>query len=118
MKRIPDIKNSYYILSFDSSLEETMKAITANRKGAIIIVDDRMHLVGVVSDGDIRRAMLKGAIMQTPIKQLINYDVRFIKDTDKKTIADPADILAANTHINLFPVVDAKNVVVDVVARP
>ncbi len=111
------LENSNYIISYDASFEEAMQAITANRRGAIIVVDTAMHLVGVVSDGDIRRAMLKGAIMQTPIRQAINYNIVFVLDTDAKTLKNKQKLLDEHEHINLFPIVDKKNIVVDVIIR-
>lgn len=117
MKRNTKFENSDYSISYEANFEEVMRAVTANRHGAILIVDNDKHVVGVVSDGDIRRAILRGAIMKTPIKQAINYNVIVVASDDKKTLANPQSIFSKHPHINIFPVVDKKNRLIDVLVR-
>ena len=51
------LKNSNFVVEEDLTLEEAMRVITVNKKGSAIVLDKQNHVVGVVSDGDIRRAM-------------------------------------------------------------
>lgn len=117
MKSNTKLEQSNYVVFYDSSFEEAMKAITANRHGAILVVDANWHLVGVVSDGDIRRAMLSGAIMRTPIRQAINYNVVSVFADDKAMLKNPEDIFSKYPHINIIPIIDKNNIVVDIIAR-
>ena len=118
MKFNTKLEQSNCVVSYDASFEEAMKAMTANRHGAILVVNNNWHVAGVVSDGDIRRAMLKGAIMRSPIRQAINHNVVSVFADDKKTLANPEAIFSRYPHINVIPVIDRKNKLVDVLARP
>ena len=48
------------LISESCSIKDAMEAITLNKKQAVIVVDSQMDLKGVVTDGDIRRGILKG----------------------------------------------------------
>jgi len=54
------------------SLKETMKVINENGLGIAFIVDEEKCLEGIVTDGDIRRALLRGVSLETPISQVMN----------------------------------------------
>ncbi|HEU4671365.1 MAG TPA: sugar phosphate nucleotidyltransferase, partial [Candidatus Limnocylindrales bacterium] len=48
-------------------LRDAMTAIDRSRTGISLAVDDRHRLVGVLTDGDIRRALLGGASLDGPL---------------------------------------------------
>lgn len=47
------------IISQDATLAEAVVAISEGRLGNVLIVDENKKLVGVLSDGDLRRALMK-----------------------------------------------------------
>lgn len=65
----------------NSSIEEVMKRINANTKGTALIVDDTLKLVGVITDGDIRRLLLDGYGLNTKAKDVINKQFAYAKDS-------------------------------------
>lgn len=111
-------KDSYlkFLLGKDATLADALAAITDNKKGAVLIVDRDKTLVGVVSDGDIRRALVKGATTFTPIKKVTNLNVKSVQKKGSK--ADDSRVIFDNNRgVNLIPVLDAANRVCDVIAR-
>ena len=95
-----------------------MEVITENHIGSAVVVDDSLHVVGVVTDGMIRRALLKGAVMQTtPVSQALNYNAITISSRDIETLKNPEKFFLEHWEVNVVPVVDEKNVLVDVVIR-
>ena len=60
------------ICSENLSIREIMTCIDDNAKGIAFIVDEEKRLVGIVTDGDIRRALLDGAGMKEPIRDYMN----------------------------------------------
>src|SRR5659263_569854 len=77
MKRPPLGK----LLSHETnSIKETMKIIDKNAMGVAFIVDEAHKLVGVATDGDIRRAIIKGKNVETPIKDVMNQKPVTIKE--------------------------------------
>ncbi len=110
------LKNSNFVVDEDLALEEAMRVITVNKKGAAIVLDKQNHVVGVVSDGDIRRAMIKGATMLTPIYKVMNSDVKTITLENKEILSNSQKFFDENRHIHLLPVVDKDNKLIDLLA--
>ena len=54
-----------------NSICDTIACIDRNRKGIALVTDDSGKLLGTVTDGDIRRAMLARIGLETPISELI-----------------------------------------------
>lgn len=53
-----------------SSVREAIAHIDRNGKGIALVVDERRRLLGTVTDGDIRRAMLAGFDLADPVQAL------------------------------------------------
>lgn len=74
------------IVRADTSLKEALIVMTQKKLGGTVVVDDAGQLVGVFTDGDLRRALNQEMnIQSTPIHQVMNKH--------PKTIS--ADLLAA-----------------------
>lgn len=54
-----------------SSIRQTISCIDCNGKGIALVVDNEQHLIGIVTDGDIRRAILTGVNLDFPVKSLL-----------------------------------------------
>ncbi|KKP37824.1 MAG: KpsF/GutQ family protein, arabinose-5-phosphate isomerase, partial [Candidatus Peregrinibacteria bacterium GW2011_GWF2_33_10] len=59
--KIEDImeQNQIPFVKLNSSISEVIHVISAYRKGAVIIKDRNNHLIGIITDGDLRRAIEK-----------------------------------------------------------
>lgn len=64
--------HSDIMLSPEASMREVMASIDKNAKQIALIVDDTGHLLGTVTDGDIRRAILSGMNLDTKAMQFMN----------------------------------------------
>lgn len=60
-----------FLMTPDSSIREVMACIDRNAKGIALIVDEERRLIGTVTDGDIRRAILGGLDLDLPAKRLL-----------------------------------------------
>ena len=54
------------------TIKNTMKKIDEGGIGIAFILDNNEKLVGIVTDGDIRRAILNGVKIEKPIKEIMN----------------------------------------------
>lgn len=63
-------KMESYLISLTTTIRQAMSCIDRNSKGIALIVDERQRLLGTVSDGDIRRAILKGVNLDLPVNAL------------------------------------------------
>jgi arabinose-5-phosphate isomerase len=81
--------------------------MTTGRLGVTVVVDDRQQVLGIVTDGDLRRMLEKG----TPIDSLTAADVmtsspRTIHPDELAVVA--LEVLTQN-HISQLVVADEKN---------
>lgn len=53
-----------------SDLREAIEQIDRNRRGVVVVVDAERRLTDVLTDGDVRRAILKGTALDTPVTAL------------------------------------------------
>ena len=59
------------IIKLNSTLFDAIVAIDNNAQGVVFVVDDNKKISGILTDGDIRRSMLKGKKLESPIKEII-----------------------------------------------
>jgi dTDP-glucose pyrophosphorylase/predicted transcriptional regulator len=88
---------------------ETIKQLDSVSGKTILIVDDNYRLLGTVTDGDIRRAILAGTSLDAPVKTIMNTAPRVAHVGD-----DPAKILnmMRAKGIRQIPLVDSHGRVV------
>ncbi len=67
-----DNKLKNLLANKDSSIKETMAIIDKNLLGMAFIVDENNKLFGLVTDGDIRGAILKGVDIEDKIEMIAN----------------------------------------------
>jgi len=60
-----------FLVMPDNSLRDVMACIDRNAKGIALVVDEECRLIGTLSDGDIRRAILAGTSLDTPANELL-----------------------------------------------
>jgi dTDP-glucose pyrophosphorylase len=59
-------------VSPDTSIRDTLKVIDDGSIQIALVVDMKNHLLGTVTDGDIRRGMLKGISLDKAVNQVMN----------------------------------------------
>ena len=85
------------------SIREAMNLINETSKGIVLVVDENGRLVGTVTDGDIRRGLLRGLSMDAPISQVIQrYPIVVSISTPKETMIE----LMRINDIRHLPIVD------------
>ena len=65
------------IVSPNSTIRETLVAIDRGVMGVALVTDEKLLLLGTVTDGDIRRALIKNASLDDCIESIMTRD--FIK---------------------------------------
>jgi len=101
-----------YIASPDDPIEDAWTKFESNRHRSVIVVDEG-KLVGTLSDGDIRKAILKHRLLSTPIKEVMNLNFICIIEAQR----GEAQELLRKHDIHLLPVVDENLVLLDIVVR-
>jgi len=106
MKKIDEI-----IINEGSTLRDAMKLIDKTGFGFALIIDAGGILKGVVTDGDIRRGILRGADLKDPVSAVMNKDpVSITQGTPKDALSG---IFKTKNVVGKIPVVDEKGRVID-----
>ena len=95
-------------------MAEALSRIDANKQGFLIVVDKDDTLLGVLTDGDIRRAIIKGYSTGDSI------DGFYMRDAKTVSIHDGFENvieLFKNQKIKFLPVVDDKNRLVNIITK-
>lgn len=93
----------------DASLLDALRAIDGGAAGLALVVDRHRHLLGVVTDGDVRRALLAGATLTDGVDPFIRRDPVAVPAT--VTRAHVVDLMRAR-RLDQIPIVDADNTVI------
>ncbi|WP_456277638.1 aminotransferase class I/II-fold pyridoxal phosphate-dependent enzyme [Bacillus sp. AK128] len=97
------------ICDYKSSLLEALLVINNNAKGIAFIVNEQKQLLGVVTDGDIRRLLLKGNNLETKLTDVIGTE--FIFASQQESYEEMMSKL--NSKIKVIPIVNENNQIVD-----
>ena len=85
-----------FLVKEESSIEDAIKVIDLNGKGITLVMRKNKQLLGLLTDGDIRRALLKGGKLSDNIKNIVNKKFFFIKKKDlfKENIGKKKDLFS------------------------
>lgn len=102
-----------YIIQNTATILEALKALdgTSHDWQTLFVVDEAERMVGTLTDGDIRRGLIEGASLSTPVSKIMHtnfkyvfngqYDAKLLKEFREK-------------HIYFIPVLDKERHVVKV----
>lgn len=93
------------------TITEALKKIDANALGVVFIVDSERKLVGSLSDGDIRRWLIKTGDLKATATQAMNKTPIYIFEQNEAN----ATKLMDDNYITAIPVVDSQLRVIKVV---
>jgi CMP-N-acetylneuraminic acid synthetase len=105
------LKLSDLIIYSSEALRTALQRMTQNRRGVLFVCDEDGHLVGVLSDGDVRRSLLDHTLLISPIHKVMNTD-----PISASNVQEATDLLR-RMNIVAVPVVDADGRILEVVVE-
>ena len=96
-----------FFVSSNDTLANVIKVINSNGKGVALVVDRNRILKGLLTDGDIRRLLLKGAQLSDKIKNKFNKNFFFVNNNNLHT----ADLVKIKKKFIHIPVLKKKKIV-------
>jgi predicted transcriptional regulator len=93
-----------------ASIYDLVRQILNSHERTAIVVDDQMKLMGVVTEGDILRALWSGIGMESPIDQCINFNPITVTELREKENLEIINWFVEN-GILIIPVIDDKKFV-------
>ena len=94
----------------DVSVREAIAAIDRSRRQIALVVDPDGRLVATVTDGDVRRGILKGVDIDGPVGQVMHTTPTTVRDTDDETTVRR---LMRERKFHHVPVLDTEGRLVD-----
>jgi len=94
-----------YAVPDSASIRDAMAAIEKNSREVVLVHDQQEQIVGVITDGDIRRGLLNGLTMATPACTVMSRNYISVQlHTDRAAVLD----LMKAIRISHVPVLDAQ----------
>ena len=99
---ITDLKS--LTVSKDATLLQTIEAINVGAKQIALVVDENSKLLGTVTDGDVRRGLLRGLALDASVSEVMNKAPHVASPEE-----DPQEVMARefSKSIHQLPVIDA-----------
>lgn len=88
----------------EKTIREAMEIIDANTAGIVLVIESDCQILGTLTDGNIRRALLKGACLDSPLFPYINK--RFVHVNPELSRAEILDLMQVHC-LNQIPIVNA-----------
>jgi len=87
------------------SIKESVEILEKERKGIIIIVNKNDEILGTVTDGDIRRSILKGVALDDFVKEIMNTAPITSSSIDVQELSK----LSTESNLECIPIMDRAN---------
>jgi len=102
-----------FIIPETASLEDAMEIINANHHGFVLGLNGSGHVVGLATDGDIRRHLLSGNTIKDPLKACLNEEFIWADaNTSRESLLKRLD-----HNIRVIPLLDSNKKLVGIISR-
>lgn len=104
-----------YIIHHNQTLLEALTQINDLREGPLVLfaVDEEERMVGTITDGDSRRALILGATVESLVKDVVHTSFNFIRKGEGNLVQELKR--QKELHMKLVPILDDKNHIVDII---
>lgn len=104
-----------YIISSKKTLLDALVQISGIKKGPLVlfVVDDNDRMVGTLTDGDSRRALIAGASVNDAAEKVMHRNFNYIQIDDIENVQELRH--QKEMLMKLVPVLDADNHIVDII---
>ncbi len=102
-----------FLVPSTASLRETLVRIESNKHGIILTTDATGVVVGLATDGDIRRKLLEGASLDDPISCCVNPDFVWADQAASRELL----LKQLDHRIRVIPLLDANRQLCGIVSR-
>ncbi len=103
-----------FIVNETVSMVEALTQIDANKQGFVIVTDEACKVLGVLTDGDVRRAIIKGITSSESISTIFTKKAKSVSVHDGfETVTE----LFKNEAIKFLPIVDDEGKLVNIITK-
>lgn len=99
------INSEMHIIPQTASIRSAMERLTAMGENlTLFVINENNQLVGIITDGDIRRGLIRGAGLDDSLNVIMNVNYKFLQENNFSL--DVVENLKANS-VKLIPILDA-----------
>ena len=99
------------IIPVDMSIGDALQILDDAGLGILLICSPDRQLLGVLTDGDIRRYLLRNHNLDVPVSSIMNQDFRSLEENEKHKAYD----LLRKSKMNHIPILDNQGRIVDLI---
>ena len=103
-------KFTKFVLKKNSYINDAVKLISINNNRAVFILDKK-KIIGVVSEGDILKALIYKKNLNTPVDKIMNKSFKFLNSKDLKLAKE----YFVKFSISILPIVNKKMELKDII---
>lgn len=107
--------NSQHIISQNKTLLEALNQINSivNAPLVLFIIDENGHMVGTLTDGDSRRALITGVSLHVEIKEVMHRNFHYLTDGNYDIVLQIQRL--REIPLKLIPVLNKRQKIVDII---
>ena len=114
VKKVMETKENNVLVKKETFVKEVLLEISEKKTGCAIIIDAKEHIIGIFSDGDLRRHLKQNEnLLKQPIEKVMTKNPKTITDTD---YALEAVKIMKDYKIADLPVIDKSKKIVGLIS--
>ncbi len=107
--------NKRYIIDINCSIFDALEVIDKNPKKCLIVLE-RNRVAGTLTDGDIRRTLIKGSKIEDNLKIAMNINyIYLLDDEDGLSKKKKIEQIFGKSHDNILPVIKKDKTFIDLI---
>jgi dTDP-glucose pyrophosphorylase len=109
------IEYNNHLISESVSILEALKHINSVSPEPLVlfVVDSENHMVGTLTDGDVRRALISGSKVEDSIGHVMHRNFNFIRKSENDMVLDLHH--QRELKMKLVPILDIRNHIVEII---
>ena len=98
---------SKFYLPNNVSISDAMLHIERNSRRGILVTSDSQKVLGTLTDGDIRKSLIRGVQIESSINDIVNFDFKYLKYDPEETLNQRIMVfLDKYQEIEIVPLLD------------
>ncbi|WP_265356156.1 GHMP family kinase ATP-binding protein [Leptospira levettii] len=102
-----------FLISYTNSIEQTLKKIELNHLGFTLVQNEDKQIIGLVTDGDIRRNLLNGKNLNSLVSESMNREFIWASSTSPREQL----LKMLDSRIRFIPILDDVKQLVGIVTK-
>lgn len=91
-----------YCVSDGQTIKDAINAIQGNLSRCVVVLNDNKKVIGIISEGDVLRALLNDIEIHTPLKKIVNPSFQYLQERNMFKAYN----LVKKYGITLIPIID------------